>query len=989
MFASKRFKPFKITLSILLIFSLISYPGAVFASETNKLPGMIVPTPDTLDKELTYPVIAGMLPEPGKANTELIAKDSVAENLIEVVDEEIEYPPMLDPSVPPEKALSEDRRIYMKHVRHMPKIKNEKPASFISPDNNAIPSQTLPVKDTENDSTVTAAVYKIGQPPMPNPNNLKTTTESVVRNVYSPDRNSLLQAPPFELKDIFLDIDKSSPLLLETESVVQNVYPAESRDNDFPIKNKEGLYKVGFSLKSGKDLLRFSYGDASLLLSPVDSLLVIGKVYKNSILYEDIYPDIDLRYAAEKNRLKEDIILKKYTGKTDFCFQMSVSNAVYYKTSDGKLHFFEPRLGSPLFYMDKPYAVDKKGDRFEKIKIDVTTEGLLKISIDPEWLKKAVYPVIIDPTIYLNNAVFTRSTTAYMQCGYEVAANQPRYETGIFGQAVMVEEQTTNLASNPSFENYTGNPDDGTGDTFTGWYAYSEGTGRNEAVTDKYYSGYAVKLVQTSAPGATYRNGLYQERLLSDVGLSPGDNVSISFKYKCSCQTSACFDAIICWYDQLGNFLSSNVIVTEKINEANYITAKLENVTVPGNAYKFRIIINIISKAAYSSGNNWATLDGILIERKKHTSSFYDSNRAAEFLTIPTAGVFSPAEGTWEQMVYINSMAKRQSGSYNAIFEIPGSDGAYCILLAHRPSTSDWILSFRNQANDVISSVIDEAFTPDGYHRFSVKWTVTEAKLLIDGVVRATISNPPLYAAFGPRASVGYRITTGGDHLSTLHDDLRISSIARSDADIMAAYNSGQPLPEDQYTTFKMNFDGASEEVNSNTYGAGIRPYWNYINTNLGGGWGISVNTYNFNLILGKTLFQIPGRGLPISESITYNSLDDRSRPLGKGWRLGSYSSILEYPDGNVLYTGGDGSTYTFTPNGSGAYNSPPGIYLTLKKADGKFSITDKSFNVYTYDNEKPQQVADRDNNTTTWVYDTNGRLWKLRDTSCREITYT
>jgi hypothetical protein len=41
-----------------------------------------------------------------------------------------------------------------------------------------------------------------------------------------------------------------------------------------------------------------------------------------------------------------------------------------------------------------------------------------------------------------------------------------------------------------------------------------------------------------------------------------------------------------------------------------------------------------------------------------------------------------------------------------------------------------------------------------------------------------------------------------------LIDDLRISNIARTDAEILADYNSGAALPVDDYTTAKLNFDG-------------------------------------------------------------------------------------------------------------------------------------------------------------------------------------
>lgn len=455
----------------------------------------------------------------------------------EMVEEVIEYSPMPDPSMPPEKALSEGKMIYIKQISRRPK--GYKPAPILPFNEDIVSNRIQP----ENDR------------PIVPPN--KETVTGKVYNDFTPVINELV-----------------------TESVVQSVYSDKVKEaDDFPVKNRSGLYNAGFSLRSGKNLLKFSYGGSSLLMAPADIASVSGKVYSSTILYEGIYPGIDLRYTVEEHRLKEDIIVKKYTGRNEFNFQLTVSNAVYQKMPEEEIHFFDSSSGLPLFYMAKPFAVDSNGSRCDLVSVDILNEGLLRLVVDPQWLKMAAYPVTIDPTIYLSN---------------------------------------------------------------------SEGGG------------------------------------------------------------------------------------------------------------------------------------------------------------------------------------------------------------------------------------------------------------------------------------------------------------------------------------------------------SGIMPYWNYTGMSLGGGWGVSVNTYNLNLILNKTLFAIPGRGIPIGEAVTYNSLDGRVGALGSGWRLAAESSVIEQGDSSVIYTQGDGSVHSFTPNGSGGYNSPPGIYLTLQKAaPGNFTITDKKQNVFTYQNSKPTQVVDWDNNTTTYTYDVNGRLWKLRDASGREITYT
>ena len=48
-----------------------------------------------------------------------------------------------------------------------------------------------------------------------------------------------------------------------------------------------------------------------------------------------------------------------------------------------------------------------------------------------------------------------------------------------------------------------------------------------------------------------------------------------------------------------------------------------------------------------------------------------------------------------------------------------------------------------------------------------------------------------------------------GQHFNGFFDDLRISGIARTDEEILAAYQSGQPLPVDEWTTWKADFENS------------------------------------------------------------------------------------------------------------------------------------------------------------------------------------
>jgi len=67
------------------------------------------------------------------------------------------------------------------------------------------------------------------------------------------------------------------------------------------------------------------------------------------------------------------------------------------------------------------------------------------VNVEPTEDGKLVIKTVAQPT-------FTRDSIAYKSDGSQVAVNVPRFEQGKFGQAVLVEEGTTNLNSDPCFK---------------------------------------------------------------------------------------------------------------------------------------------------------------------------------------------------------------------------------------------------------------------------------------------------------------------------------------------------------------------------------------------------------------------------------------------------------------------------------------------------------------------------------------------------------
>jgi RHS repeat-associated protein len=135
----------------------------------------------------------------------------------------------------------------------------------------------------------------------------------------------------------------------------------------------------------------------------------------------------------------------------------------------------------------------------------------------------------------------------------------------------------------------------------------------------------------------------------------------------------------------------------------------------------------------------------------------------------------------------------------------------------------------------------------------------------------------------------------------------------------------------------------------------------------------------------------IPGRGIPLAFSQTYNSMAAGSTgPLGYGWTH-SYAMSLEIGAGNTPATvhHGNGAQNIFTLT-NGVYSAPPRVVATLThNGDGSWTFLEGGRVTYTFD-AAGRLTAERDLNgyTTTLGY-TAGQLTSVTDPAGRALTLT
>jgi hypothetical protein len=374
----------------------------------------------------------------------------------------------------------------------------------------------------------------------------------------------------------------------------------------------------------------------------------------------------------------------------------------------------------------------------------------------------------------IGDGTFARTSDATMQDGTIVTANVTRYETGQFGQAVMIEEGCTNIiAAYP-----------------TGWTASGTGMLTVDQGVQIGAAGSTVRLTNSAATEGAYVSPKFV--------LSPSTTYTLRLKVRGTVGASK-FDIYI--LSTTGTYVQSvsgGVPVTASFVVKSVTFTTTADITGTNQLIRFD-----------HNGNDagYIEIAEISLIQKAYALTFpgYGATRAAEILTIPTAGILT--KGNWTVELIVN---------------VPNLTGISDLII--------WDCAIAASNRYVLY------ITSTGYLRVlvisgGVSYQITGATLLnINTAYNIGFScNGSVIRLYKNGVRVGLDTSyvepvgilpanmyagsryTGGYQINGLIDDLRISNIARSDDEILADYNSGVTLPIDEHTTAKMAFDGTLE----------------------------------------------------------------------------------------------------------------------------------------------------------------------------------
>jgi len=396
---------------------------------------------------------------------------------------------------------------------------------------------------------------------------------------------------------------------------------------------------------------------------------------------------------------------------------------------------------------------------------------------------------------------FSRNSIAYLSDGTQVAANQPRFEQGQFGQAVMVEEGTTNLNSDPFFKTGVSGWGVGTWTTLE-WLSseynpFSKQNGVMRLYDNDGDKGHCLKVVSIS-------NTPHTVSVLLKILKGNINNINVggTIYYTDSTYTD------YTWNDSNTTRYDMSAIFGQGVYKLVATITPNSSKTI--SKYEIRI-----------SHNNTVETEllvyAIQLEQKPYATSFINGTRYPETLTIPTASVLNPQEGTVEfWWMPINQPASTIVSQQTSppIFEIgtywqPNSlilwvyAGAGLRLLVRGNEATIWTGDWT-----IISGF--NWYQLNCWYHIALRWQNGNTfYVFVNGVKYGPyVSSLPLTSIAGNIMSLGkLNASSGGSN--ALFDDLRISNRARTDEEILSAYQSNQPLPIDENTTYALRFDNS------------------------------------------------------------------------------------------------------------------------------------------------------------------------------------
>jgi YD repeat-containing protein len=189
---------------------------------------------------------------------------------------------------------------------------------------------------------------------------------------------------------------------------IDNTLVTSSRP-DYTWQNKANAVRTWLKDKPAHDMVAFEIEGESFTMGPIGAESTIGARQSDRASYRGLFRATDIEYVTMETGLKETLTLLSAAAPNVFRFNLNGPIESVTPVADGGL-VLKRTGGKPVLIVEAPWAQEKpKGnvvvpvstqDRHAAISATKVMGGYeLTLTVDPEWLKDANFPVIVDPSV--------------------------------------------------------------------------------------------------------------------------------------------------------------------------------------------------------------------------------------------------------------------------------------------------------------------------------------------------------------------------------------------------------------------------------------------------------------------------------------------------------------------------------------------------------------------------------------------------------------
>ncbi len=224
---------------------------------------------------------------------------------------------------------------------------------------------------------------------------LSITKEEIGQYIYTNKSGDAKHYFPQSLRDTGILLEKN-------EHAIHFVPVIQEDGKEMSENEKENFNKVAKETVGQTD--REVESKATEIIKTENTDIIIKETDQNKIIYED-KSRVSYKYTSNHDGVKEEIILNRQPESNIFRFEINAEGLKLSKTEyDKTIRFIDKKADRQVAYIDEPNIKDKRGEtsysevgyELEKITED---KYEVRVVVDKEYLEKAQYPVVIDPTV--------------------------------------------------------------------------------------------------------------------------------------------------------------------------------------------------------------------------------------------------------------------------------------------------------------------------------------------------------------------------------------------------------------------------------------------------------------------------------------------------------------------------------------------------------------------------------------------------------------